>query len=123
MGQPVSIKVHTNEERLTYAYIYVNGKISGSTYSLEIFKVNKSLFLDGDTIQDSYVGRNSTFAIYDGAERYELNLTQDNTITPVVIVPHTAYKDFFGEKIKVLRIPKLYQETKGEFKISIFFVP
>lgn len=115
VGQKMKIRVHAENEALPYAYIYINGKIACSADTLGVASLDASRLVAGDTISASYIGRSNGHAIYDGKGSYEIELMSDNEI-PTVVVVASKKQD---KRIKALHIPKFYQETSGDFEISI----
>lgn len=65
-GQGVRINVVSGEERLAYAYIYVNGRAIGVTDTLGVFTMPLSWLHRGDTLSASFVGFGGDRTIYDG---------------------------------------------------------
>ncbi len=63
-AQNFQVQAVSGEEKLSYAYIYLNGRVCGIADQDGAFNIPHSKLHIGDTIPASYVGARPAFAVY-----------------------------------------------------------
>jgi hypothetical protein len=86
-GQNVKINVISGEERLAYAYVYVNGTVVGVTDTLGVFALSSEQLHRGDTLSASFVGFSEGQVIYNGdtSRNPTIYLRADYVLEPVIV--------------------------------------
>lgn len=106
--------VRSGNERLPYAYVFINRKIYGSADSTGCARIPQRMLRDGDTLSASYVGVRDAFTVYRGGDSCTLEMSDTGIASVTILPPNTDIR----KNIRRRPLRDFYQLFAGSYAIG-----
>lgn len=126
-AQNFQVQAVSGGEELSYAYIYLNGRVCGIADQNGAFDISRSKLHIGDTISASYVGARSAFVVYTkelaNESGYTLELQPDQVLGSVEVTSKFNIQRFFNKNVRKRIPPDWWSEQAGHADVRFEGLP